>query len=411
MIKMIEISLAEAQKFILEKQGLVTKNPAHSILDVAKRIHNIQIDTISVVARSHDLTVFSRFSHYQEKDVWKLLEQKKLFESISHALCLLQIEEFPFYNWQMMTYRNSQKSAYWSNWTRNNQKVIDRVYDSIKKHGARSSKDFKVPTERKSKGWWEWKSEKIALEYLFRIGKVLIHYRKGFQKYYDLPERVLPHNIDLEPMSVEAVPDYICKKTFASYGIGNHQEIRCYINSQAAQKVWNNKKEQITNYLDLKVKENILTKVKIETIKEPQYVRIQDIDLLKKDDPIAMDHVQLINPFDNVIRERSLLAKYWRFKYTLEAYTPQAKRKYGYYLMPILDGHQFIGRLEPKVHRKKNILEIKSIYFEVGYKPTKQSLERLRQGILKFAEFHKCDQIRIGKISPIKYKSQIDSLF
>jgi uncharacterized protein YcaQ len=408
---MIEMSLPEAQKFILTKQGILTQNPAQSILEVAKRIHNIQIDTISVVARSQDLTVFTRFPNYHEKEIWKLQEQKQLFEAVSHALCLMPMEEFPFYNWLMTTYRNRQKNAYWSNWIRDNQKVIDQVYDAITNQGALSSKDFKVPTERKSKGWWAWKSEKRALEYLFRIGKVLIHYRKGFQKYYDLPERVLPHTVDHEPMLEEQVPDYICEKTFTSYGIGNHLEMRCYLNSQATRQLWNNKQDRITSYLEEKAKENVLTKVKIDTIKEPQYIRTQDIDLLKNDDTITSDQMHLINPFDNIIRERSLLTKYWHFKYTLEAYTPQAKRRYGYYLMPILDGHQFIGRLEPKVHRKEHILEIKSIYFEAGYTPTQQSLERFQHGIHKFADFHKCNQIRTGKVSPKNYKAQIDSLF
>lgn len=410
-MEMIEITLAEAQQFILEKQGLVTKTPAQSTREVARRIHNIQIDTISVVARAHDLTVFSRFPHYREKDVWKLLEQKQLFESISHALCLLPMEEFPYHYWQMLAYRNSLKHPYWSNWIRDNQHVIDSVYNAIKEHGAHSSKDFKVPPERKSKGWWAWKNEKRALEHLFRIGKLLIHYRKGFQKYYDLPERVLPHAVDLVPMPIEEVPDYLCEKTLASYGIGNHHEIRCYINNRVTRQLWNNDQEQLTKFLDAKVKENILTKVKIQTIQEPHYVQTQDLDLLQNDDAITLDHMQFINPFDNVIRERSLLTKYWHFNYTLEAYTPQANRKYGYYLMPILEGHQFIGRLEPKAHRKQNTLELKSIYFEDGYTLTNQSLERLHQGIIQFAEFHKCDKIQIGHVSPNKYTSQIESIF
>lgn len=407
---MIEISLPDAQQFILKKQGILVAKPAQSILDVAKQIHNIQIDTISVVARSHDLTVFTRFPRYQEKEIWKLQEQKQLFESISHALCLMPIEEFPFYNWLMTTYRNKPKNAYWSTWIRDHQKVIDRVYNAIKEQGALSSKDFKVPSERKSRGWWAWKSEKRALEYLFHSGKLLIQYRKGFQKYYDLPERVLPATVDEKPMPIEEVPDYICDRIFSSYGIGNHQEMRCYLNIRATQQLWKNQQEQITSYLENKVKEHVLTKVKVHALKAPQYIRTQDRDLLMSSDVIPSDQMHFINPFDNIIRERALLAKYWQFNYTLEAYTPPANRKYGYYLMPILDGHQFIGRLEPKVHRQAHILEIKSIYFETEYTPTQQSLERFHHGIHKFAEFHKCDQIRIGTVSPTKYTAQINAL-
>jgi uncharacterized protein YcaQ len=408
---MIEISLPKAQRFILQKQGILTQHPAQSVLEVAKRIHNIQLDTISVVARSHDLTVFTRFPKYEEKAIWELQKHKQLFESISHALCLLPISTYPFYNCLMTIYRHSPKNSYWSKWIQSNQHVIDQVYNAIKQQGALSSKDFKVPLERKSKGWWAWKSEKRALEYLFHTGQLLIQYRKGFQKFYDLPERVLPPGIDHEPMPIDEIPEYLCDQTFASFGIGNHQEMRFYLNSRAARHLWDNKPERITRFLDEQVKKNLLTQVKIDTLKEPQYIRTQDIDLLLNDDSIPTKRVHLINPFDNIIRERALLAKYWQFNYTLEAYTPPAKRKYGYYLMPILDGHQFIGRLEPKVHRKEQLLEIKSIFFKPGYRSTHQSLERLYNGIQAFAEFHKCDQIQIGKVSPASYQTQIETLF
>ena len=408
---MIELSLPKARQFIIQKQGILTQNPAQSVLEVAKRIHNIQIDTISVVARSHDLTVFTRFPKYEEKTIWELQRRKQLFESISHALCLLPISAYPFYNWLMTIYRQSPKSSYWSKWIQSNQHVIDQVYTAIKQQGALSSKDFKVPSERKSKGWWAWKSEKRALEYLFHTGQLLIQYRKGFQKFYDLPERVLPPRIDHEPMPIDEIPSYLSDQTFASFGIGNHQEMRCYLNSRATRYLWNNKPERITNFLDEQVKETKLTQVMINTIKEPQYIRTQDLDLLLNDAPGSTKQVYLINPFDNLIRERALLAKYWQFNYTLEAYIPPTKRKYGYYLMPILDGQQFIGRLEPKLHRKERILEIKSIFFEPEYAATRQSFERLYTGIRAFAEFHKCDQILMGTVSPASYQTRIETLF
>jgi hypothetical protein len=183
------------------------------------------------------------------------------------------------------------------------------------------------------------------------------------------------------------------------------------LNSRAARHLWNNKQERITRFLDEQVQADKLAHVKIDAIKEPQYIRTQDIDLLLDDDSFPTKRVHLINPFDNIIRERALLAKYWQFQYTLEAYTPPAKRKYGYYLMPILDGHQFIGRLEPKVHRKEQILEIKSIFFDAEYTLTQQSLERLHNGIHAFAEFHKCNQIHIGTVSPARFHTRIASLF
>ncbi|MFX1538637.1 MAG: winged helix-turn-helix domain-containing protein [Promethearchaeota archaeon] len=408
---MLEIPLATAQKFILEKQGLLTNNPPKSIIGIAKRIHNIQIDTLSVVARSHDLTIFNRFPQYQEKSVWSLLKQKKFFEQWSHGMCMMPIEEFPFYAWRTKFYDENKKHSYWEKWLIANQKVVEDVYDYVEKNGATCGGDFKAPEGEKSQGWWDWKKEKQALEHLFNIGKLMIAFRKGFQRYFDLTERVLPANISHEPMNKEEIPDYLVKTIFSAIGLGNFEEIRQYIVSAAARVFWKNNRKNITAFLDQKVQEGILEQVKIEGIQDTQYILSEYLDDLNKLEDVDFSYMKLITPFDNVIRERKFLQKFWNFDYKLEAYFPASKRKYGYFVTPILDGWQFIGRLEPKAHRKDQLLEIKSIYFEEGYEPTNDSLERLALGIQKFAEFHECEKITIGKVFPTNYKVQIEKHF
>ena len=150
--------------------------------------------------------------------------------------------------------------------------------------------------------------------------------------------------------------------------------------------------------------------VKISGIKNKHYVLTSEYDKLTINEKIESSYMKLINPFDNIARERKFLNKFWNFNYKLEAYVPVPKRKYGYYLMPILDGDQFIGRLEPKAHRKEKLLEIKSIHFEEWYNPDNKSLEKLVFGIQKFANFHKCEKIKIGNTFPTNYKSQIEKL-
>lgn len=390
---MIEVSLEDAQQFILEKQGLLTEQSVKSVLDVAKQIHNIQIDTISVVARSHDLTVFNRLENYKEKDIWNYQKRKELFEHYSHALCLIPIEEYPFYKWKMEDYYNRKKHSYWEKWLTVNEKVVDYVYKRIKKEGALSSKDFKVPEERKSKGWFDWKEEKRALEHLFYCGRLLISHRIGFQKYYDLPERVLPASISHEPMEFDDIPDYLIKIIFSSIGMGNFEEFRNYISSRVVKLLWDNKPNPITNFLEEKVVEGTLEEVKVEGSTQKQFILASESNNLTKIKSNESSYVKLINPFDNIVRDRKLLLKIWNFDYKLEAYTPPPQRIFGYYLMPILDGHKFIGRLEPKAHRKEGILEIRSIYFEEWFKPTAGFFERLAKGLSKFADFHSCNKI------------------
>ncbi|NHJ40839.1 MAG: winged helix-turn-helix domain-containing protein [Asgard group archaeon] len=406
---MIKVPKETAQRFILERQGLVSNIPAKSVLEVVKRIHNIQIDTISVVARSHDLTVFSRLENYKEKGIWDFQKRKELFEYYSHSLCLIPIEEYPFYKWRMDDYHKRIKHTYWENWLTVNERVIDFVYKRIKKEGALSSKDFVVPDERKSKGWFDWKEEKKALEHLFYCGKLLISHRIGFQKYYDIPERVLPAGINNEPMEFNDTPDYLIETIFSSIGIGNFEEFRNYISSRIVKLLWKNKPNLITNFLEEKVNEGTLEEVKIDGIDQKQFILAKECNNLNKISVNNSSFAKLINPFDNIARDRKLLLKLWNFDYKLEAYTPPPQRVFGYYLMPILDGHKFVGRLEPKAHRKEGILEIKSIYYEDWFKPNNDFYDRLIIGLEKFASFHNCNKISLNDSINKKIKSTIQS--
>ncbi|MHA2088334.1 MAG: DNA glycosylase AlkZ-like family protein, partial [Promethearchaeota archaeon] len=315
----------------------------------------------------------------------------------------------PFYNWRMTTYRQGKKNRYWENWISENKKVIDFVYSTIKKDGSMSSKDFKTEEKRSTQGWWNWKKEKRALEHLFYCGKILVAFRRGFQKYYDLTERVLPENIPHEPMELDEIPNYLIQTILSAIGIGNYLEMRWYITSSATKKLWDNKKEKITEYLDEQVKEGTLERIKIDSIDDDHYVLSDDINKLITQEKIESHSMKLINPFDNAIRNRSSLKKYWNFNYAIETYVPKEKRIYGYYTLPILDNNQFIGRLEPKAHRKDKNFEIKSLFFEDWFTPDDDAFERLASGICKFANFHKCNQIQLNEQIPDKIRNPLSS--
>ena len=244
---MIEISRTDAQNFILSVQGIKSKDNFTSIIDVVKNIHNVQIDTISVVARSHDLTIFNRYPKYSEKDVWNLLEKKQLFEYWSHAICFLPYEEYPFYAWKMKN-QEENLDRFWKKWITENKSIIRKTLDYIKKNGETCSADFQREDKKKSQGWWDWKKEKIALEYLFYIGKLMISYRKNFQRYYDLPEKVLPSNINTEPMNDNEIPEYIIRVISQSLGIISINEIKTYLGRLPSKILWQNNRKKILRY-------------------------------------------------------------------------------------------------------------------------------------------------------------------
>lgn len=405
---MIEVSSDTARRFVLDIQGLRTEKPSKSVVSVAKRIHSIQIDTISVVSRSHNLIVFNRFPGYEEESIWEYVEQGKLFEFWSHGICMMPIESYPFYMWRRQFYPGPRGRK----WAAENKDTIKSVLQYVKKNGATNSASI---GERKTDttGWWDWKVEKHALEHLYTTGKLMVAYRKGFQKYYDLTERVLPNHIDTEPMTDEEAAEFVIDSSLGSLGIGCYDDIRTYHNKLPSQKIWNGRKERIEYYLEQRVREGHLEEVSIEGLNDRYFILANNASRLITSEHFDYSNApaRFLSPFDNILREREFPKRIWDFDYRIECYVPESKRVYGYFVLPILDGIDFDGRMDAKTHRKTGLLEIRALYLESESIKSSEGLNRFRKGVLDFAQFHNCDEVRIGKVSPRKLTTQIRSLF
>lgn len=400
------ISINQARKIILANQFLRIKNQAKSILDILKKIHNVQIDTISVVARSHDLILFNRLFNYKEKEIWKLEKEGKIFEYFSHSLCFLPIDEYPFYKW-IVNYMSKNPGEWTENWIKSNRRIVDYVYDHVKKSGPTCSSDFKNTTKVKREGWWELKAENLALKYLFHKGKLLISHRKGFQRYYDLPERIIPPNISSELMEKEEVPIHILNIIFNALGVVSTNEIQNYLGNIFPKLIWDNNKDGINNFLDEKQKEGLIEQIKIESLENKYYIMENKYDNLMKTLKEEVDRfpVKFLSPFDNTIRDRYYPKNIWNFDYTFEAYMSKEKRKYGFYLLPILDNYELIGNIDAKVYRKEKILELISIYLENDL--DNNLLSRLVEGLYNFAKFNNCNKVNLSNTYPQNLREKL----
>jgi uncharacterized protein YcaQ len=409
---MLDISREQAKRFVLDVQGLRTDNRCKSVLDVARRIHNIQIDTISAVSRSHNLIVFNRYSDYSEGEVWNELKGGNLFEYWSHALCLLPIDSYPFYAWKMKLYRSRPWTEY-KRWSRENAETIKDVYRVVVDNGPTASQDF-GRRERRSKGWWDVRSERIALDYLFYIGKLMVSYRENFQRYFDLTERVLPPHIDAEPMSDDDVPDYVVTTVLTSLGLINAIDLRTYLGRSVVRELWGAQTKKIESYLTELAFQDKVEEVAIEGIDQRFFVATSLAGKLERghyDDNNAAVAVKLLSPFDNLFRERHYPLAVWDFNYKLECYIPKSKRIFGYYVLPILDQQEMRGRIDAKVHRKAGLLELISVYLEDEEICSEGGLQRLYHGIIEFAGFHGCQSIRCRAVHPKKIAGKIEALF
>lgn len=405
---MLELTAEEARKFILHAQGLRTRKASKSVVEVVRKVHNVQIDTISVVARSHDLILYNRLSGYKTDEVWEWERKGQLFEYWSHMMCLLPIEAYPYCTWAMTRYTDKTWGSM-GRWATKNREMVESVYTKIRKSGPMSSSDFGGRTERGS-GWWDWKDEKNALEYLYYGGKLMIAYRENFQKYYDLTERVLPSSVSQEPMPEEEVPRFVAFTTLTSLGLASAEDVRLYLGRFPAHVLWNGKKTEIEKFLESLLKEGAVEEVTIDGIKQRFFTVSSNLRELRRviKEPDQNTPVKLLSPFDNVVRERHLPRMLWGFNYRMEAFVPSAKRVLGYYVLPLLDGYTFVGGIDAKAHRKEGILELKSLYLEKSGERREGLEDRLADGLRAFADFHECDSIKLGGVRPLSLKNTVE---
>jgi uncharacterized protein YcaQ len=310
------------------------------------------------------------------------------------------METYPFYAWRRSFFPETVRASF-SEWGQSNREAIQEVYKKVKKDGPTSSASFGV-RKKKSSGWWHWRFEKRALEYLNMTGELMITYRSNFQKFYDLTERVLPPRISTVPLTDEEAAEFVVDITLRSLGLASEQDLRLYLGRFPARRLWNGRKSTIQAHLDENVEEGRIEEVSIEGLDSRYYVHNElrkDLETLRSLDGDEAP-VKFLTPFDNIMRDRHFPKELWDFEYQIECYTPAEKRKYGYFTLPILDRNQLVGRVDAKVHRKDRVMEFKSLYLENDFWTTSEGQERLRNGLVSFCDFHDAERFTLGKASP-----------
>jgi uncharacterized protein YcaQ len=237
----------------------------------------------------------------------------------------------------------------------------------------------------------------------------MVSSREGFQKKYDLPERVIPPGIDTEPMSVDEIPRYIVDLTFRSLGVGDYRDVKLYTGRMVAKHLWSSKRATIEEFLDSLVGD-LLEEISFGK-KNKYYVYNDYTNRLEKQLSSSDDiPVKILTPFDNILRERHYPLSIWDFEYKIECYVPKTDRKFGYFVLPLLDQNELLGRVDAKVHRKTGELELKSLYVEDERMYSDGGLQRLSDGMKRFAEFHDCTKIVCKKVFPKSISKKVQDV-
>ncbi len=379
----LKISNADAKSLLLNKQGFGRQKSgpfnADRLQELIHQLGYVQLDSINTVERAHHMILHSRADGYRHKHLKELHEERgSLFEHWTHDACLIPTEFYPYWRHR---FAHAKSNLDRENWKKrlgpDGPKVIRAVKARIKKEGPLMSRDF----EDKGQGaWWGWGPSKTALEYLWRSGELAIARREGFQKVYDLAETCIEDCHRQEKPSLAQTIDWKCREALTRLGPATHGEIAAYwasvSNRQAAEWV---EKQMGRDLIPVEIEGSDGTwrkSVALASIED-------ELEALKP----PPKRLRLLSPFDPVVRDRKRAERLFGFDYRVEIFVPEKKRKYGYYVLPIMEGTKFTGRADIKVHRKEGRVEVKGLWLEKGVKLSAAREEGLRKALHRLMKF------------------------
>ncbi len=374
MTQRITTSLENVRRLAVAKQHLAREPPskpdADNILEVFRDLGCVQLDPISAVAPSHLIVLWSRLGNFDTADLEKLLwGDKKLFEYWAHQSSLVLTEDYPLYFSMMRGYPESFPKPWgpaWHQrarrWLSQHSALRDHVLRELKQKGPLLSRQFeyKSRVRPRGSGWGSSGDVSRMLFNLFFKGEVMVVGRQGNQKLWDLSEKFLPRWVSKKELTADEVEIEAVQRAIRALGTANASEIDCHF----LRGRYRNLRASLKHLVD----ESRIHPIEIEGRplgKGERYIHAKDIPLLEKiEEDEWKPRISLLSPFDNLICDRTRTRLLFNFDFTVEIYTPSHKRKYGYYVLSILYGDKFIGRIDPLMDRKNEKLLIKAVHAE-----------------------------------------------
>ncbi len=351
-------------------------------LQMINQLGFVQLDTIQVVSRAHHHILWSRNQNYRETMLDPLLRNsRQVFEHFTHDASVLPMDFLPM--WQRQFQRKREQVSR-SNWFGKHldPNLIAEVIQRITDEGPLSTQNFDTKVEG-NKAMWQRPPHKMVLDYLWYSGDLATSHREGFTKFYDLAERVFPQ--DLPRLSEDTQITQLCRSALDRIGFGTLGDIRKFWDACDGHEVKAWAGRDGANLVEVEVQSadgswtNAFACADIE----------QRITALKN----PTSRLRILNPFDPAIRDRTRLARLFGFEYTVEMFVPAAKRKWGYYVFPLLEGNRFIGRIEAKGDRAKGTLTLSSVWTETDRLHTAKRMEKLEAELVRFGRLAGLDSV------------------
>ncbi len=340
----------------------------------------VQLDSIGVLARAHHHILWSRQSAYRQGSFDRLMQgERAIFEHFSHDAVILPMSTYPYWQRQHQRRAASYRGGSWGQ-VRKDRQLQSTLISYIEKHGPVCSRDLaehqRGPVDKSVHAWMR-PRQKLALDYLWLEGTLSVSHRKNFNKYYDLAERIIPDRFRDQQLDEQTQINWLCEQALTRLGFASAMEI---------QKFW--------DACELKEVHAWLQQPSIPVMKiaylDTHANRISafapaELEQQITDTASPVPRVRILNPFDPVVRDRNRLQRLFGFDYRIEIYVPAAKRRYGYYVYPMLEGNRMTGRIDVRANRDNDQLEVRAWWLEPGIRDTPSRRLRIQQELTRLA--------------------------
>jgi uncharacterized protein len=389
--------------------GTPPRSSPNAVLGVIRSIRCVQLDPISVVARSPLLVLGSRVAGFDPKHLDRLLwRDHSVYEYWAHAASVVLTEDHPIHAWYMRQYLRDDGSA-WNrrrlDWMAANAKLKRSVLAQVRRDGpvlARLISGGLTGESWSSSGWTNERNVDRMLEFLWASGRVMVAGREGIQKRWDLTERVLPADAPRERLSDLEVTRRAVDRSLRGLGVGTAKHIRSHFTRD--------RYPELDRVLAEFERTGRVERVVVEHDGAPMpgtwYVHGDDMPLLERIERGRWEpRATMLSPFDNLIADRARAELLFDLSYRMEIYVPKAKRRYGYYSMPVLDGDRFVARVDPAMDRANGRLLVRAVHAEPGVRTTRESGRPVAEAVRDLASWLGATEIELDGSMPAAWRS------
>ncbi|MFM8321826.1 MAG: winged helix-turn-helix domain-containing protein [Chloroflexota bacterium] len=365
-----------------------------AVVDLASALGFVQIDTLHVVNRAHDVALWARFGAYATADFHRLIYtpgERRLYEGWGHAASLIPLEHYRYHRWRI-----SRGFREWLD-DPENRRLADQVLERIRAEGGLRVGEFEHDGSPRGP-WYDWKPNKMALETLFAHGELMVADRVNFQRVYDLRERVLPEWVDATPVPEAEAQRFCLELAARALGVFEARHLNWYAY------MWATQARPLVKDL---LKQGVLVEIQGETLDGPRpwLVHRATLPLLER---AAAGELQprrttFLSPFDSLFWAGERDQRLWGFNQVLECYKRPEQRIYGYFCFPILHRERLVGRFDPKLDRKTGELRLNALYLEPGVAPDELLLAETAAALRDFMAWHQAVKLVIAKSDPPEF--------